>query len=143
MDISGFDKEIMIEKNYTRQFNQTHHKILDLLWSDQDLQLYDNQSTTFMSTIFTVIAGFILVFGAIVHRAIFKLLNRLPDRPINTLIYPTLVSDVVHHTRRKKNFRDKSTWRELNQGPPKTYYYCMATFTLNCNLSHSNLSFIC
>ena len=82
----------MIEKNYTYQFNQSHHKILDLLWSDQDLQLYDNQSTTFMSTIFTVIAGFILVFGAIVHRAIFKLLNRLPDRPINTLIYPTLVS---------------------------------------------------
>ena len=92
LDISGFDKEIMIEKNYTYQFNETHHKILDLLWSDQDLQLYDNQSTTFMSTIFTVIAGFILVFGAIVHRAIFKLLNRLPDRPINTLIYPTLVS---------------------------------------------------
>ena len=112
----------MIEKNYTYQFNETHHKILDLLWSDQDLQLYDNQSTTFMSTIFTIIAGFILVFGAIVHRAIFKLLNRLPDRPINTLIYPTLVSDVAHHTCRKKKLRDKSTWdRELNPGPSQTY----------------------
>ena len=135
----------MIEKNYTYQFNETHHKILDLLWSDQDLRLYNNQSTTFMSTIFTVIAGFILVFGAIVHRAIFKLLNRLPDRPINTLIYPTLVSDVAHHTCRKKNLRYKSTWdRELNPGPPKTYILLLhAHFAFELQFSHSNLSFIC
>ena len=73
------------------QFNQSHHQILDLSWSTHDLKLYDNQSNSVVASVFTVIAGFTLVLGAIVHRGIFKLLKRLPQRPINTIIYPTLV----------------------------------------------------
>ena len=57
-----------------------------------DLKLYDNQSSPIIATIFTAVAGITLVSGIIVHTAIFKLLKRIPQRPINIMIYPTLVS---------------------------------------------------
>ena len=93
--VSGFIKETMIGENSTDQFNQSYHQILDLSWYLQDLHLYDNQSNPFVASVFTVIAGLTLVLGGIVHRAIFKLLNRLPNRPINSIIYPTLVSHLL------------------------------------------------
>jgi hypothetical protein len=45
-----------------------------------------------MASIFTISSVLTLGFGAIVHRAIFRLLKRLPERPINTMIYPSMVS---------------------------------------------------
>ena len=92
---SGITPETMMDKNLSHQFNQSYHKILDLSWSLQELHLYDNQSNPFVASAFTVIAGLTLVLGGIVHRAIFKLLNRLPNRPINSIIYPTLVSNLL------------------------------------------------
>ena len=92
---SGINRETMIGKNSSHQFNQSYHKILDLSWSLQELHLYDNQSNPFMASAFTVIAGITLVLGGIVHRAIFKLLSRLPNRPINSIIYPTLVRNLL------------------------------------------------
>ena len=76
--------------------NQTHQN-LDLSWDFEDLKLYDNQSSPIVATIFTLIAGVTLVLGGIVHRAIFKLLKRIPDRPINVMIFPTLVSITFQH----------------------------------------------
>ena len=76
--------------------NQTHYN-LDLSWNFEDLKLYENQSNPTTATIFTLIAGVTLVLGGIVHRAIFKLLKRIPDRPINVMIFPTLVSITFQH----------------------------------------------
>ena len=76
--------------------NQTHQN-LDLSWDFEDLKLYDNQSSPIVATIFTLIAGVTLVLGGIVHRAIFKLLKRIPDRPINVMLFPTLVSITFQH----------------------------------------------
>ena len=78
-------------ENLTMTLNQTH-QFLDLSWDSEDLEMFDNQSNTLFASIITITAAIILVFGGIVHRAIFKLLRRIPQRPINILIYPTLVS---------------------------------------------------
>ena len=71
--------------------NQSHN-ISDLSWEFEDLKLYENQSSPIVATIFTLIAGVTLVLGGIVHRAIFKLLKRIPERPINVIIFPSLVN---------------------------------------------------
>ena len=76
--------------------NQTHQN-LDLSWDFEDLKLYDNQSSPIVATIFTLIAGVTLVLGGIVHRAIFKLLKRIPDRPINIIIFPSLVNIAFYY----------------------------------------------
>ena len=76
--------------NETFKLNQTDYDF-DLSWKIEDLKLYDHQSNPILATIFTMIAGITLVLGAIVHRAIFKLLKRIPQRPINAIIYPNLV----------------------------------------------------
>jgi hypothetical protein len=86
-----FVEEISImHGNKTFKVNQTDYS-LDLSWDFEDLKLYDHQSNPILATIFTMIAGVTLVLGAIVHRAIFKLLKRIPQRPINAIIYPNLV----------------------------------------------------
>ena len=86
-----FKEEISImHGNKTFKVNQTDYS-LDLSWNFEDLTLYDHQSNPILATIFTTIAGVILVLGAVVHRAIFKLLKRIPQRPINAIIYPNLV----------------------------------------------------
>ena len=76
--------------------NQTHYN-LDLSWDLKDLKLYENQSSPTVATIFTLIAGVTLVLGGIVHRAIFKLLKRIPDRPINIIIFPSLVNITFYY----------------------------------------------
>ena len=88
---TDFVEEIIImHGNETFKVNQTDYD-LDLSWEIEDLKLYDHQSNPILATIFTMIAGITLVLGAIVHRAIFKLLKRIPQRPINAIIYPNLV----------------------------------------------------
>ena len=78
-------------ENLTMTLNQTQ-QLLDLFWDSADLKMFDNQTNTLFASIITITATIILVLGGIVHRAIFKLLRRIPQRPINILIYPTLVS---------------------------------------------------
>ena len=61
-------------------------------WANGDLQLYNNQSGFTASVIFTIINGVILLMTFIVHKAVYKLLARLPDRAINHIIKPSMVS---------------------------------------------------
>ena len=49
--------------------------------------------STYSGILLTLLAFGILISGIIVHRAVFKLLNRLNDRPINQIIYPQMVSN--------------------------------------------------
>ena len=66
---------------------------MNLSWANGDLQLYDNQSGFTASVIFHVVNSFILLMAFIVHKAVYILLARLPNRAINQIIYPSMVSN--------------------------------------------------
>ena len=100
----------IMHRNETFKVNQTDYG-LDLSWEIEDLKLYDHQSNPILATIFTMIAGITLVLGAIVHRAIFKLLKRIPQRPINAIIYPNLVYITF------KTFHKITTYPRKTEGP--------------------------
>ena len=65
---------------------------MNVSWASGDLQLYENQSGFGVSVIYTVINILILLMAFIVHKAVYKLLARLPDRAINHIIKPSMVS---------------------------------------------------
>ena len=67
--------------------------LMDISWASKDLQLYDNQSGFGVSVVFSVINSVILLMAFIVHKAVYKLLARLPNRAINQIIYPSMVSN--------------------------------------------------
>ena len=66
---------------------------MNISWTNGDLQLYDNQSGFTASVIFTIVNSVILLMAFIVHKAVYKLLARLPNRAINQIIYPSMVSN--------------------------------------------------
>ena len=66
----------------------------DFSWASEDLQIYDRQiyQTGFLaSIIFTIVNSAIVLMTFIVHKAVYKLLAKLPDRAINQIIYPSMV----------------------------------------------------
>ena len=64
---------------------------MNVSWYSHELELYTNQSSITMSTIFTVISIITFLMSVIVQKAIFKMLKRLPQRAINQIIYPYMV----------------------------------------------------
>ena len=66
---------------------------MNISWASGDLKLYENQSGFAASVIFSVINSVILLMAFIVHKAVYKLLARLPNRAINQIIYPSMVSN--------------------------------------------------
>ena len=66
--------------------------LMNISWASGDLQLYDNQSGFEVSVVFSAINSVILLMAFIVHKAVYKLLARLPNRAINHIIYPFMVS---------------------------------------------------
>ena len=66
---------------------------MNVSWKNGDLKLYENQSGFAASVIFSVINSVILLMAFIVHKAVYKLLARLPNRAINQMIYPSMVSN--------------------------------------------------
>ena len=68
--------------------------LMNVSWDSRDLQLYDNQSGFGVSVVFSVINCVILLMALIVHKAVYKLLARLPNRAINHIIYPSMVSNL-------------------------------------------------
>ena len=71
---------------------------MNVSWYPHELELYTNRSSVTMSTIFTIILIITFLMGVIVQKAIFKLLNRLPQRAINQIIYPYMVKKSDRHT---------------------------------------------
>ena len=67
--------------------------LMDVSWASGDLQLYDNQSGFGVSVVFSVINSVILLMAFIVHKAVYKLLARLPNRAVNHILYPSMVSN--------------------------------------------------
>ena len=64
----------------------------NLSWQPSDLKLYTTQTDDFTALMFSTISFMIVILGILVHKAVFKLLKKLPDRPINMLIYTAMVS---------------------------------------------------
>ena len=65
---------------------------MNVSWQPKDLELYDNQSDFLTSIIFTFVRFVTFVMGVTVHRAVYKVLRKLPGRVINQMIYPNMVS---------------------------------------------------
>ena len=65
---------------------------MNVSWQPKDLELYDNQSDVLTSIIFTFVRFVTFVMGVTVHRAVYKVLRKLPGRVINQMIYPSMVS---------------------------------------------------
>ena len=65
---------------------------MNVSWYPNELELYTNQGSVIMSTIFPIILIITFLMGVIVQKAIFKLLKRLPQRAINQMIYPYMVN---------------------------------------------------
>ena len=66
---------------------------MNVSWLPEDLELYENGQSGFLISLgFTVLRCFTFVMAVIVHRAFYKLMKRLPDRAVNQIIYPYMVS---------------------------------------------------
>ena len=81
-----------VKKEMSSKFSlQSDLLAMNVSWYPHELELYTNRSSVTMSTIFTIILIITFLMGVIVQKAIFKLLNRLPQRAINQIIYPYMV----------------------------------------------------
>ena len=69
-----------------------YDRSMNVFWFNEDLEVYENQSSVFFSIIATMIRFTTLIMAVIVHRAFYKLMKRLPGRAINDMIYPYMVS---------------------------------------------------
>ena len=63
-------------------------------WLPEDLEIFENHSDTFISSVFTTARIITLVMAIIVHRAFYKLMKRLPGRAVNEIIYPNMVRNL-------------------------------------------------
>jgi hypothetical protein len=97
--------------------------LMNVSWASGNLQLYENQSEFEASVIFTITNGVILLMAFIVHKAVYKLLARLPNRAINHIIYPSMVSNLLH-LRLKKNTKG----RFFSEGEGKIFQFVKMTF---------------
>ena len=70
---------------------------MNVTWLLKDLKFYDNQCGLLESLIFTAAQLMIFVMAVIVHRAFYKLMQRLPGRAINQMIYPYMVSITIQN----------------------------------------------
>ena len=82
-------------KNSLLKFDQSKN----VSWLPKDLEVYDNQyeGLNLLKMLFTFARCFTLVIAIIVHRAFYRFMKRLQDRPINQMIYPHMVRLVKNH----------------------------------------------
>ena len=90
---------------------------MNISWANGDLQLYDNQSGFTASVIFTVVNSVIFLMAFIVHKAVYKLLARLPNRAINQIIYPSMVSNTPTPWLTRISFTQMSLTRLFKKNP--------------------------
>ena len=75
----------------TNDSKETDLLAMNVTWSHEDLQLYDNHFEVPEATIFTTVNAIILAMGIIAHRTFYKMMKRLPGRAINQILYPHMV----------------------------------------------------
>ena len=70
---------------------QTDLLDMNVTWSHEDLELYDNRFGIMEATIFSMVNTIMLAMGVIAHRIFYKMMKRLPGRAINQILYPHMV----------------------------------------------------
>ena len=70
---------------------QTDLLAMNVSWLDEDLELWYSFDLA-ISLLFTVLRVITLILAIIVHRTFYKLMQRLPGRAVNQIIYPYMVS---------------------------------------------------
>ena len=64
---------------------------MNVTWFPEDLEVFDNQVAIVEASISTMIKTITLVIAVIAQRAFYKMMNRLPERAINSILYPHMV----------------------------------------------------
>ena len=64
---------------------------MNVTWSHEDLELYENRVGVVEATIFTTAKIMILAMAIVSHRTFYKMMKRLPGRAINQILYPHMV----------------------------------------------------
>ena len=64
---------------------------MNVTWSDEDLELYDNRFGVVEATIFTMANAVMLAMGVFSQKTFYKMMKRLPGRAINQILYPHMV----------------------------------------------------
>ena len=65
---------------------------MNVTWSHEDLELYENRVGLVEAAIFTTAKIVILAMAVVAHRTFYKMMKRLPGRAINQILYPHMVS---------------------------------------------------
>ena len=81
------DIKIMINDS-----KQISLKAINVAWSPEDLELYENRVGLVEAAIFTTAKIMILAMAVVAHRTFYKMMKRLPGRAINQILYPNMVS---------------------------------------------------
>ena len=104
--------EIKIIMNNSKQ---TDLMAMNVTWSLEDLELYDNRigALDSPSTIFTISKTIVLAMGIIAQTTFYKMMKRLPGRVINQILYQHMVR-AIYISRFRIFFRLLlSRWREV------------------------------
>ena len=64
---------------------------MNVTWSHQDLELYENRVGLVEAAIFITAKIMILTMAVVAHRTFYKMMKRLPGRAINQILYPHMV----------------------------------------------------
>ena len=70
---------------------QTDLMGMDVTWSLEDLELYDHRIGVGEATIFTISKTIVLAMGMIAQKTFYKMMERLPGRVINQILYLHMV----------------------------------------------------
>ena len=65
---------------------------MNISWLHEDLEFFENSFDFTISLVFTLARFITLILAIIVHRTFYKLMQRLPGRAVNQIIYPYMVS---------------------------------------------------
>ena len=71
---------------------------MDVTWSIEDLKLYDHHIGIWEATIFTISKTIVLTMGMIAQKTFYKMMERLPGRVINQILYLHMVRATYIHT---------------------------------------------
>jgi hypothetical protein len=70
---------------------QTDFMAMNVTWSLEDLELYDDRIGVGESTIFTISKTILFAIGIIAQTTFYKMMKRLPGRVINQILYQHMV----------------------------------------------------
>ena len=72
---------------------------MNVSWIPEDMKLFENEFEFLVSMVCTMARFITLATAIVVHRAFYRLMKRLPGRPVNQIIYPYMVSGGLLITR--------------------------------------------